>query len=172
MTEPKGGNMLSYDGKEIAVGCVLKCKDNWYRRVINVGNKKIITASSFINLEEARNTDSVGSHWTQEEINTHKMTLVEYAPLGVYDKNGKEYHQFDEVEYAGKNCRVFSAIKSRNGDGVGYILMERLDWRGGWDITYSNYLQILPLQELSLVGKEATVILEGKEYIVKVIGVK
>ena len=150
--------MLTYDKKEIAVGCVVKDKDNSFRRVDYVGKEWIICANGTTTLEGARNTEKDGFSFSRDWIDFRQFTLVEYLPLGVYDKFGKEYHQFDEVEFdekPSKVFKVFGAVKSRNGDGTDYIFLE---WQeagggGGWNLVNSRFCNVLP-HTPSLVGQE------------------
>ena len=162
--------MKSYDGKEIRVGCVLKSEISLFCRVDYVGKERIITADSKCTLKEARNTEHEGTSWSQEEINEAKLTLVEYAPLGVYDEDGREYHEYDEVEFQSEICKVFGAIKSKNGDGRDSILFEKNDavGGGGWLYHYSKGFSILPIKP-SFIGKEVEVKLDGKSYVAKIV---
>lgn len=125
--------MKDFNGTKIHVGDILLSAQKEYRRVDYVGKKRIITAMCSFNIADAKMMERDGTWWMQDAINEFHLTIVETAPLGVYDKHGKQYHRGDTIKKSrGCDQEVFRAIKSICGDGVDYVFIKNKDTCAGW----------------------------------------
>ena len=133
--------------REIGKEYILRNAEGNFCRVDYVGKDRITTASSRKTSAQAREIPYSGFSCNKLDINQNKLEIVETRPLGVYDSTGREYFTEDEVVYCGRKHKVFDAVKSRNNDEVGYILVERLTAPGGWDLLGSSDYTILPKED-------------------------
>ncbi len=128
--------MKDANGIEIVRGDILKDKYNNYRRVDYTGKKRIITAELKHTVQEAKEVESSELSWEQEEIDMMNFTIVQRRPLGVYDKNGEEWHYGDIVDETGQE--VFEGIKSFNNGNADYIFVKMPLVPGGWSCLLSQ----------------------------------
>ena len=97
------------EGKEIRVGCMVESilgdGSTRYRRVDYVGEDKVIFAEYFDgNIEKARKSEGDGICKAQGAIIRDGFKIAEYKALGVFDSEGTEYHEQDEIEYNREHC--------------------------------------------------------------------
>jgi len=134
--------MNGINGLEIRVGCVVKSDDGYFRRVDWVDDEGFRDSHFSSSIEEALKQKRIGNYWEAREIKPFGIHVVQYAPLGVFDEKGREWHDQDTlIDFVGSRLRVFHAIRNSGADGKDYIFYF-INNVGSWSLRPSNEISI------------------------------
>ena len=151
--------MKDINGVELERGDVfVDNSGKWFMIVIGFCGDRMITSYNVKTEEELKNYQGTAS-WTQEEITRGKLKIIKRRLLGVRDSTGREYRVGNETK-CGRI--VFDAIKSRNNDGMDYVLYENKGGLGGWNYGRSTYLTIISSYPHEPVRLKIDITIDGK----------